>query len=81
MQREAFVRDFGYILTNRGDIDCESLIAASPILSKYRDNIKILNYESEVSSTRAREDIKRCGKSELVSEDVMKYIRENKLFL
>lgn len=80
-QREAFVRDFGYIVTNRGDVDCESLIKAFPTLSKWKENIKILNFESDISSTQAREDIKRDGKTELVTDAVMDYINRNNLFL
>lgn len=81
MQREEFVRDFGYIVTNRGDIDCELEITNSATLSKYRDNIKVLHFDSDVSSTQVRNDIKNTGTTSLVSDSVLKYIKDNNLFL
>lgn len=80
IQREAFVRDFGLILTNREDIDCEAVIAASKTLSKYRNNIHVINYESSVSSTQARDDILTTGNTNLVSPEVLEYIKKNNLF-
>ena len=80
IQREAFVRDFGLILTNREDIDCEAVIAASKTLSKYRNNIHVIDYKSSVSSTQAREDILRRGDTNLVSTEVLAYIKRNNLF-
>lgn len=79
-QRESLIRDFGFILTDRGDIDCEAEINKSATLSKYRDNIKIFDYDSEVSSTMVREDISRRGTTDLVAPAVMEYIRKNHLF-
>lgn len=79
-QREAFVRDFGYIVTNRGDIDCEAMINASANLSKWRTNIKILNYDSDVSSTQVREQIQANNKSDLLTPEVLEYIQNNHLF-
>lgn len=81
MQKEAFISQFGYILINRGDIDCKSVINSVPILKKYENKIKMLNYKSDISSTVVREEIGRYGKSDLVSEEVLKYVRENKLYL
>lgn len=79
-QQEEFVRDFGFIITNRGDIDCDREIAKSATLSKWRDNIKILNFDSDVSSTQARESICQSGYSDFVSKNVLEYILKNKLF-
>ena len=79
-QREAFVRDFGYIITSRGDIDCEEAINKSKTLSKWRSNIKILHYDSDISSTIVRDQIKSHNNSELVSPSVMDYINKNNLF-
>lgn len=81
MQQEEFLRNFGYIVTNRGDIDCQRIIQNSPILLKYKDNIQILEYDSDISSTQVREDIQSLGTSDLVSEEVLRYIIENELFL
>lgn len=81
IQREAFVRDFGLILTNREDVDCETVIASSKTLSKYRNNIHVLDYESTVSSTEAREYIQKTHTTNLVSPLVLQYIHENNLFL
>jgi nicotinate-nucleotide adenylyltransferase len=80
-QREALIRDFGFILTNRGDIDCEAEINKSVTLSKYRDNIKIFDYDSDVSSTQVREEITKNGSTKLIKPAVMDYIRENGLFI
>ena len=80
IQRETFVRDFGLILTNREDVDCETVITASHTLSKWRKNIKILNYESDVSATQVRDQIQANGTSDLVVPDVMEYIEKNHLF-
>jgi nicotinate-nucleotide adenylyltransferase len=80
-QREALIRDFGFILTNRGDIDCESEINKSATLSKYRDKIKIFDYDSSVSSTLVREEIKRSGSTNLIAPAVMEYVHKNGLFL
>ena len=80
-QREALISEFGFILTNRGDIDCETEIAKSSTLSKYRDNIKILHYDSNVSSTMVREEIGENGYTNLVAPAVMDYICEHNLFV
>ena len=79
-QREAMVRDFGYIVTSRGDIDCNAMINKSVNLSKYRDNIKIVNYTSDISSTIVREQIELNQHSDLIHPDVMKYINETNCF-
>ena len=81
MQREEFVRDFGYIILNRGDYNCEDIIAKSKNLTKWKDNIKVLKYNSDISSTIVREEIKTNGKSDLVPESVLEYINKNKLFV
>ncbi len=80
-QNEEFVRDFGFIVTNRGDIDCEEIIKNSPTLSKWKDNIKVLNYDSDISSTQVRDAVSTGKKSSLVIPAVMEYIRKYKLFL
>lgn len=51
MQKEEFISKYGYILVNRGDINCEDVIEKSDVLRKYKSKIKILNYSSDVSST------------------------------
>ena len=81
MQREEFIRDFGYIILNRGDFNCEEIIKKSKNLSKWKTNIKILEYDSDISSTIVREEIKNTGKSDLISEKVLEYIRKNNLFV
>ena len=79
-QREALLSEFGFILTNRGDIDCETIINQSPMLSKYKHNLNIINFDSDVSSTQVREQIKNIGKSELIVPSVLEYINKNNLF-
>lgn len=79
-QREALLSEFGFILTNRGDIDCETIINQSPMLSKYKHNLHIINFDSDVSSTQVREQIKTIGKSDLVVPAVLDYINKNNLF-
>jgi nicotinate-nucleotide adenylyltransferase len=79
-QREALLSEFGFILTNRGDIDCETIINQSPMLSKYKHNLHIINFDSNVSSTLARKEIVESGHTELVTSATMNYIRDNGLF-
>lgn len=81
IQREEFVRDFGLIVVNRGDIDCEELINNSNNLSRWKQNIKILNYNSDISSTIVRDEIKNSKESSLIKKEVLDYILENNLFL
>ena len=81
MQREEFVRDFGYIILNRGDYNCDEIISKSKNLTKWRQNIKILEYDSNISSTIVREEIKNTRNSNLISKDVLEYINKNKLFV
>lgn len=81
MQQEEFLRNFGYIVTSRGDINCSEIIQNSTVLSKYKDNIQILEYDSDISSTQVREDIQSVGTSDLVSEKVLRYITKNELFM
>lgn len=80
-QREEFVRDFGYIVTNRGDIDCNEMIEKSVNLSKYRENIKILHFDSDISSTIVRNDIKNKKHSDYITPEVLEYILEHNLFM
>jgi nicotinate-nucleotide adenylyltransferase len=79
-QREEMVRDFGYIVTDRGDVHCSSAIRKSETLSKYKNNIRILKFDMPGSSTFAREDIQNVNHTDLVVPDVMQYITENHLF-
>ena len=79
-QKEEFVRDFGFIVTSREDIDCEAAIASSETLSRWKDNIRIIDFSSEVSSTMVREQLKNTGTSDLISPDVLAYIQKNNLF-
>lgn len=81
MQKEAFISQFGYILVNRGDIDCKEIIESVPILKKYENKIKMLNYNSDISSTMVREEIREKGESNLIDVDVLEYIKNNKLYL
>ena len=80
IQREAFVKNFGLILTNRDDVDCEAVIASSKTLSQYRDNIYVINYESSVSSTQARDELLETAQTNLVIPEVLGYIKRNNLF-
>lgn len=80
IQREAFVKNFGLILTNREDVDCEAVIASSKTLSQYRDNIYVINYESSVSSTQARDELLTTAQTDLVVPEVLGYIKRNNLF-
>ena len=80
MQREEFVRDFGYIVTNRGDIDCEREIAKSATLSRWKKNIHVLNFDSDISSPQVRNDIKNQGSSIDVTPEVLTYITQHNLF-
>ena len=81
MQKERFISQFGYILVNRGDVNCIDVINSVPTLKKYSSKIKILDYYSDVSSTMVREQIKKGSKSDLISQPVLDYIKENRLFM
>ena len=81
IQKEEFVSNFGLILTDRDDVDCEALIARSDVLSKYRNKIHLLKYKSSVSSTEARNDIHNAGRTTVIPAIVMKYINDNNLFI
>ena len=78
--REEMVRDFGYIVTSRGDIDCNAMIARSSNLSKYKNNIKIVDYASDISSTMVRNQIMSTGYSDLIKPSVMEYIQDTHCF-
>ena len=78
--REEMVRDFGYIVTSRGDIDCNAMIARSSNLSKYKNNIKIVDYASDISSTMVRDQIVSTGYSDLIKPSVMEYIQDTHCF-
>lgn len=80
IQREAFVKNFGLILTNREDVDCEAVIVSSKTLSQYRDNIYVIDYESSVSSTQARDELVTTAQTNLVIPEVLGYIKRNNLF-
>lgn len=80
MQKEAFIKEFGYILVNRGDIDCESVVDASPVLSKYKEKIKYLNYSSDISSTKVRDEMFVRKVSEDVKPAVLAYMLDKGLF-
>lgn len=80
MQKEEFISKYGYILVNRGDINCEDVIEKSDVLRKYKSKIKILNYSSDVSSTQVRDEIKKLGSSSNITEPVLDYIMANKLY-
>lgn len=79
-QREALLSEFGFILTDRGDIDCQSIINSSPTLTKYKHNLNIINFDSDVSSTMVRAQIAQTGYSHLVHPNVMQYINDHQLF-
>lgn len=78
--REEMVRDFGYIVTSRDDIDCNAMIAKSKNLSKYIDNIKIVKFNSDISSTLVRQQLFDNAYSPLIHQDVMKYISDTHCF-
>ena len=80
MQKEDFIKEFGYILVNRGDIDCESVVDSSPVLYRYRDKIKYLEYSSNVSSTAVRNEMFIRKISEDVKPAVLAYMLNSGLF-
>lgn len=80
MQKERFISQFGYILVNRGDVDCNRVINSVPTLRQYKSRIKILNYYSDVSSTMVRDQIKSGYKSDLINPLVLDYIKKHHLF-
>ena len=79
-QKEEFVRDFGFIVANRGDVDCETVIRSSKTLFKWHENIAVVDFSSNVSSTVVREQIKNGEQTEYIKSSVMEYIAKNNLF-
>lgn len=77
MQREEFISQFGYILVNRGDVNCKDIINSVPTLKKYEERIKILDYNSNISSTLVRDELKTKGRSNLIKPSVWEYINHN----
>lgn len=42
--------------------------------------VNMVKYQSDISSTQVREQIQLIGESNLVTPEVLQYIKENKLF-
>lgn len=81
MQKETFISHFGYILVNRGNVNCDEIINSVPVLKKHKTNIKVLDYYSDVSSTMVRDDIRSGKNSSLINPSVLDYIKSHKLFV
>lgn len=81
MKSKKLLSDFWYILINRWDIDCLKIINNSKILTKYKNKINIINYSSNISSTIVRNEIKEKWNSKYIQKDILKYIKDNNLFL
>ena len=57
------------------------MIEKSVNLSKYRENIKLLHFDSDISSTIVRNDIKNKKHSDYITPEVLEYILEHNLFM
>ena len=76
IQPEKILSEYGLIVLNRQD-DVERIISNSPLLSKYKDNIIVVeDFEFTVSSSMFRE----TKDLNLLSERIKNYIIENDLY-
>ena len=74
------LNQFGYIVSSRDDIDCEDEIKKSANLTKYKHKIKIVKFNSNISSTIVRNDIQTKHKSDYIHKDVLEYIQTTQCF-
>lgn len=76
IQPDKILSEFGLIVLNRQD-DIETIIDQSPLLSKYKKNIMIVeDFEFTVSSSMFRETLD----FNLLSEKIKNYIIDNDLY-
>lgn len=81
-QVETICRDYGLVCIRRGELDLTKLILESDPLSKYKENIIIVNdFESDISSTRVRENLsKGLALEHLTPPRVIDYIKSKNLY-
>lgn len=81
-QVETICRDYGLVCLKRGSRDLMTLIQKSDLLSKYKENIIIVdNFESDISSTRVRENLaKYLPVDDWTPARVIDYIKSNGLY-
>ena len=76
IEPEKLIVEFGLVVLSRKD-DCAEIIKTDKFLSKYKENIIIINdFDFDISSTMFRKTLN----FDLVSEEVKKYIKNNKLY-
>lgn len=81
-QVETIFRDYGIVCMQRGGRDLMKLIRECDLLSKYNENIIIVDhFESDISSTRVRENLaKDLSVDCLTPASVIDYIKLNNLY-
>ena len=76
---EYLLKNYNYTIVPRGNIDTEELINNK--YSKYKDKFRILDFNSDVSSTLAKKLLKENkDTSDVLDSDIYNYIRENNLY-
>ncbi|CAJ1971515.1 unnamed protein product [Sphenostylis stenocarpa] len=83
-QVKSICKDYGVVCISREGQDVEKTIFENEILNKYQDNIKVVDelVPNQISSTRVRDCIARgVSIKYLTADEVIDYIREQKLYL
>lgn len=80
---EEIVRDFGMVVCTRAGSDVDKFIYESDLLTKYKNNIEIVNewMTNDISSTKVRRAVKRGDSIRyLVQDSVINYIAQHQLY-
>ncbi len=81
---ELLMKNYKYIVVQREGINCYKTINENKTLSDNANHISIMNNEkySKISSSEVRNNIENLQyKNNLLDDDVLKYIKEKKLYL
>ena len=80
---ETLVKNYKYIIIERDTVNSKELIRSNNELRKNEQNFTIMENikHTETSSTKAREELQKDnGVSDVIDENVLDYIRINKLY-
>ena len=76
---EYLLSNYNYTIVPRGNIDTEKLI--NDKYNKYKDKFRIIDFNSDTSSTLAKQLLKENkDTSDVLDTDIYNYIRENNLY-
>ena len=79
---ENLIKNFKFIILQRDGYMVNSIIDKNPILSKYKNNFKVIEniQYSRSSSTDVRNKIKLADKNIDIPDEIEEYIKENELY-